>query len=304
MPLAETSKNQESLDSLGLFFPGSRIGVLLIHGLGGTPRELKFIAKGLNAYGYTVLCPRLVGHCGTEADLVATSWPDWTGSVQKAYNRLAAETDVIFAGGLSAGAVMSLYLAQTQPKVRGLGLYSTTLRWDGWSIPKLSFLLPLILRLPYFGPRYRFEETFPYGIMNDRLRRIVVSGMHSGDSTEAGLPATPGYSLRELWRLVDIVKKGLPSLKVPTLLIHARHDDIAHRRNSEYVHKHLGGPSDLMLLDNSYHIITVDQERDIVCSASARYFSNLLTDAERAELARTAHKPIPDGPPVGGNSLS
>lgn len=300
--MAKAPEAQESLESSGLYFPGSRIGILLIHGLGGTPRELKFVAKGLNAYGYTVFCPRLVGHCGTEADLIATSWTDWTASVQEAFNRLAVETDVIFVGGLSAGAVMGLYLAQTQPGVRGLGLYSTTLRWDGWSIPKSRFLLPLFLRLPYFGPRFRFEEVFPYGIKNERLRHIAVSGMHSGNSSEAGLSATPGLSLRELWQLVDIVKKQLPSLKVPTLLIHARHDDIAHWHNSEYVREHLGGPSELILLDDSYHIITIDQERDIVCDTTARYFSDLLSDDERTELARTARKPIPDRPPTGETS--
>lgn len=50
--------------------------------------------------------------------------------------------DAVFVGGLSAGAVLSLRHAQRYPgRARGLALYSTTLRYDGWTIPKLSFLL-------------------------------------------------------------------------------------------------------------------------------------------------------------------
>ncbi len=36
------------------FFEGGRSGVLLIHGLTGTPREMKMLGKGLNRAGFTV----------------------------------------------------------------------------------------------------------------------------------------------------------------------------------------------------------------------------------------------------------
>lgn len=283
----------QRLEELGPFFPGSRIGVMLVHGLAGTPAEMKAIAKRLNKYGFSVLCPLLAGHCSSEADLVATTWSDWTNSAEYAYERMAEHMDAIFVGGLSAGAVLSLYLARRNPEgVRGLALYSTTLRWDGWSIPKLSFLLPLVLRLPYIGKRYRFEEVFPYGIMNEKLRRRIHSQMQSGNSSSAGLASTPGTSLRELWRLVAIVKRALPKIFTPALLIHARNDDIASLRNALYVQKHLGGPADLLLLDHSYHMITVDQERNKVCDATALYFHDLLDEKEREELSAHAQEPV------------
>jgi carboxylesterase len=286
----------QRLEELGLFFPGSRIGIMLIHGLGGTPVEMKIVAKRLNRYGFSVLCPLLAGHCSSEADLVATTWNDWTASVQNAHERMVEHMDVIFAGGLSAGAVLSLYTAQRNPGgIRGLVLYSITLRWDGWSIPKfVTFLMPLLLRLPYISKRYRFEEVYPYGLMNEKLRNRIHAQMQSGDAPAAGLSSTPGTSMRELWRLVDIVKKNLPGLSTPTLLIHARNDDIAHLRNSVYVQRRLGGPAELLLLENSYHIITVDQERNTVCDATAVYFHSLLDEAEKKELARHAQAVVPE----------
>lgn len=153
--------------------------------------------------------------------------------------------DAVFVGGLSAGAVLSLRHAQRYPgRARGLALYSTTLRYDGWTIPKLSFLLPLILKTPYFGKRYRFEEAFPYGIMDDKLRGRILAQMQSGDAAAAGFTATPGASLKQLWGLVAAVKRDLPSIKTPTLIVHAGNDDIASARsNALYVRDHIGGPT-------------------------------------------------------------
>lgn len=276
----------------GLLWPGGPVGVILVHGLTGTPTELSGIAKDLNAYGFTVFCPLLAGHCASEAELLRTTWPDWAKSVEEAFCAFSEHVDVIFAGGISAGAVLSLRLAQTFPgRLRALSLYSTTLWWDGWSIPRLSFLLPLVLRLPYIGQRYRFEEAWPYGIKNKRLRERVHAQMASGDSSAAGFAGTPGRSLRELWRLVDLVKENLPQIKTPTLLVHARDDDIASIRNAIYIKEHIGGPSRLIALEDSYHMITIDQERRQVSMETARYFAEQLNRQEREKLVHHERKP-------------
>lgn len=277
------------LAKLGSLFPGSRIGIMLIHGLTGTPTELSSIAKDLSRYGFTVFCPLMAGHCRSEAELLKTGWRDWYQSVETAYQAFSRYMETIFVGGISAGAVLSLHLAQKHPgQVRGLGLYSTTLKWDGWSIPRLSFLLPLVLRLPIIGNRYRFEENYPYGLKNERLRDRVHAQMMSGDPTAAGFSGTPGRSLRELWRLVDLVKAALPRTETPTLLVHARDDDIASIRNALHIKENIGGPTRLVALESSYHMITIDQERKKVGFESAKWFYNYLTSAEQGELASTA----------------
>jgi carboxylesterase len=199
---------------------------------------------------------------------------------------------VVIAGGISAGAVLSLRLAQIgADNIRGLALYSTTFWWDGWTIPKLSFLLPFVMRLPFCGKRWRFEETWPHGIKNDKLRERLQNKMLSGDATAAGFSGTPGRSLRELWRLVDIVTKDLPAVKIPTLLLHAADVDITSIRNALYIKEHLGGPNRLIALADSYHMITIDQERHQVSLETARYFFGQLTGEEKAELRRHAANP-------------
>lgn len=94
----------QSLERLGPFFPGGRIGFLLVHGLAGTPAEMKILGKRLNRYGFTVLCPQLAGHCASEEELITTCWSDWSRSVEDAFDGLSRHMDAVFVGGLSAGA--------------------------------------------------------------------------------------------------------------------------------------------------------------------------------------------------------
>lgn len=290
----------EELKALGILWPGSRVGIILFHGLTGTPAELSGVAKDLNGYGFTVFCPLLAGHCVSEAELLKTNWQDWYDSVKNALDAFSQHMDVIFSGGISAGAVLSLKLAQDFPELlRGLALYSTTLWWDGWAIPKLSFILPLVLRLPYIGKRWRFKEAWPYGIKNEKLRERVYIKMQKGDPSEAGFSGTPGFSLRELWRLVDLVKERLPQIKTPVLLIHASDDDMTSIRNALYIKNRVGGPKRLIAMENSYHMITIDQERHHVSQETACYFfeqlgaqeQNLLLAAANPKLIKILSQP-------------
>ena len=66
------------------FLPGGPSGVLLIHGLTGTPNEKWRVGRDLNRAGHAVLGVQLAGHCGTEQDLLQTGWRDWYASVEKA----------------------------------------------------------------------------------------------------------------------------------------------------------------------------------------------------------------------------
>ena len=70
-------------------FAGGRLGFLLIHGLGGTPVEMRYVAQGLARAGHTVHVPQLAGHCGTADELAATTWQHWYATVEDEHERLA-----------------------------------------------------------------------------------------------------------------------------------------------------------------------------------------------------------------------
>ncbi|APT59564.1 alpha/beta hydrolase [Roseomonas gilardii] len=242
----------------------TRTGVLLIHGLGGTPAEMVHLGRSLYGTGAHVLCCQLAGHCGTEEQLAGTGWRDWYASAEAALTRLSESCDTVIVGGLSMGAVLAARLAREEPeRVQGLVLLAPTLRYDGWAMPRFSFLLRGLVHLP-FGRRYRFREQEPFGIKDPRIRRWVQKSLTTPGNLDAGLEATPALAIREMWRLVADMRGTLPEIRQDTLLIHAREDDVASLRNAFHFQRHLGGRVETLVLEDSYHIITVDRQRQVV----------------------------------------
>ena len=67
----------------GFVLGTGEVAVLLIHGLTGTPTELRRVAQGLAKVGTcTVYVPTLAGHCGDNSDLQATGWLVWYEGVR------------------------------------------------------------------------------------------------------------------------------------------------------------------------------------------------------------------------------
>lgn len=252
-------------------FEGGPVAVLLIHGLTGTPSEVKAVGKAIARRGYTVHGVQLAGHCGSEADLLSTGWRDWMRSVEDAFEMLRRRHQTVFVGGLSMGALLSLKLAADRPRdVAGLLLFSTTLFYDGWAIPWTRVLVKPALALG-FARWVRFVEAPPYGIKDDRLRERIARSMFAGDSAGAGNASTPGRSLRELHRLIAVVKSALPAIRTPALVVHARDDDMTSLRNAGYVAARIGGEVEKVVLDDSYHMVTLDKDRERLIEASVGF---------------------------------
>jgi carboxylesterase len=269
-------------------FEGGPVAVLLIHGLTGTPSEVKAVGKAIARRGYTVHGVQLAGHCGTEAELLATGWREWYRSVEDAFERLKRRHEVVFVGGLSMGALLSLKLAADRPRdVAGLLLFSTTLFYDGWAIPWTRVLVKPALALG-FARWVRFVEAPPYGIKDDRLRERIARSMLSGDSAGAGNASTPGRSLQQLHSLIAVVKRLLPTIRTPALVVHARDDDMTSMRNAGYIAARIGGEVEKVVLDDSYHMVTLDKDRERLVEASVGFLAR-----HRAEPAVQSRRAIP-----------
>lgn len=282
------SLTQTSAKDHGLRYAGGPVGFLLAHGLGGTPVELRSLARGLNRAGHTVHCPQLAGHCASEADLAAASREDWLAGMEAELDLMRARCATIIVGGLSMGAVLGMQVAARRPKdVHGLALYAPTLWYDGWSIPWYSFLLKPLIDTP-MGRRFRFVEREPFGIKDKRIRGHVLRAMESGDSSVAGLLGTPSAAVRQMWKLIADVRGTLGSIKAPALLVHAREDDVAGLSNAIHLQRHLGGLVDTLVLDDSYHLVTLDRQSDIVLDRSIRFAQWLGARRPRGALDEDA----------------
>ena len=272
-------------------FEGGRTGVLLVHGLGGTPIEMRYVALALSRAGHTVSVPQLAGHCATEAELKFSHWQDWYGTIERELDELRKTCDTVIVGGLSAGAILSLHLAANRPDdVQGVACMAPTIWLNGWGVPWYGRLFRLVHH-KWFANLIQFTECEPYGIKDKRLREMVVEALHSGDPSQAGVYSTPGGPMLEFRWLVDIVRKQLPSIKQPALILHPREDDRADLGNAFYLQRNLGGPVDMTVLDDCYHIVTIDRQREVVADRTVAFVERVAAKAAKPAVRQPATAP-------------
>lgn len=280
---SEMDASAATPEGRGIFYAGGRTGVLLIHGMSGTPVEMRFIANGMAREGYTVSCPQLAGHCETLEQLRASTWQDWYASTEQALLELADQCDQVFVAGLSMGGLLALRLAALHPdKVKGAMAYAPTLRLDGWGVPWYGKLFSLV-RTKWAADLMHFTERPPYGIKDHRLRALIAEALHSGDPSKAGFFSIPGGLMIELRWLVNDLRARLSGITQPVLILHPREDDRASLGNATYLQKHLGGRVETVVLEDSYHVVTLDKQRDVVLQKSASFVQGLLE--QRGESA-------------------
>lgn len=261
-------------------FAGGPVGFLLIHGLGGTPIEMRYVAQGLARAGHTVHVPQLAGHCGTAEELQATTWQHWYESVEIEHHLLRETCDTVVVGGLSMGAILALHHAAQHPQdVNALALYAPSLWLDGWGVPWYSHFFKLVTQR-WFANLFPFAERDPWGIKDPRIRALVEQAISSGDSSRAGIAALPGSLMLELRWLVKQVKREVRQVQQPALIVHPREDDRASLSNLDFLQSNLGGVADTVVLDDSYHIVTLDRQRQIVVSRTLEFVEQHLRQVE------------------------
>ena len=245
----------------------ARTGILLIHGLTGTPNEMRVLARGLHLQGYTVYAVKLAGHCGTLDDLVGTSWLDWLASVRRARTCVAPRRSRGGrrpVDGRRAGAGPGAGASRAHRRRAGAVAGVSPRRLEHAALYQAGLPAARHARAGH-RPAQRVHGTAALRHQDEALRARVVSQMHAGDSAASGLPGNPWWSVVEMHKLARSVLRNMPALRAPCLVMHARNDDIASVSNAyEIQRRAVNAPVTLQLLDDSYHMITIDRERRVV----------------------------------------
>lgn len=286
-------KPENSLPGTGFTLKGDNgVTVVLIHGLTGTPNEMRFLANFLNKKGYTVICPRLANHGESIWVLKHTKWREFYESVRRLFiegGELADQKGPIFTGGLSMGALLALLLAdEFKDKISGVCCLAPTLFYDGWNTPWSRFILPLGYHTPLKHFFY-FKEEPPYGIKNEAIQSRIHkyyadAKLEDIENVEQyGYPFFPVTQLCQLKLLVRYLVKKLPGIRFPVQLVQAKDDDMTSVKNSKFIYDRIGSAKkEIVLLYNSYHVITADQERDTVAEKMGNFFQEVLAARGRA----------------------
>lgn len=264
--------------------PGrGRAGVLLLHGLCSTPEELLPVQAALRAAGHEVRSAPLPGYSFDAAleQQRATGWRDWLHQVTAQAAALRERHEAVALVGISAGASLALGAAMLgEVAIDGLVLMSTPLRYDGWAVPWYQFLMPLALYTP-LGRFWRYEERPPYGVKNPRVRRWIERELQSRRVSRGGAAVIGVDHLREHDRLRRELLRRLGGFDCPPVLaLHAREDEVASLANVELLARRLGRrPLRRVVLEDSHHMITIDNDRQQVARETVSFVGALLAPA-------------------------
>ncbi len=243
MPFPQTIPSAEPF-----FLPAGRTGCLLLHGLTGAPKEMRWMGDHLCANQVTVLGMRLAGHATSPAALERTRWQDWLASVEDGYNLLRECCEAVFVCGLSLGGTLALYSASFLP-VRGVIAMSS------------PYQLPRDWRLNFVRLLRRIQPRVEKGAPD----------WHNPDAAAGHVeyPYYPTAAIAELRDLLGEFRAALPQVNVPVLLVHSRQDRGVAPANMEKIHAALGSREKHMLwVENSGHVIPREPDRAVVFSAA------------------------------------
>ena len=246
--------------------------VLLFHGMTGSPYEMKKMGKALFDADFDVFCYCLPGHGTSPINIKTVRWQDWYDDSVLHYKELTQKYNEVYLGGLCLGAVLAIAIAQEYQNVRGIVSLSTTLFLDGWTIPWYNFFMPIGVHtiLRYY---YSFPEREPYGLKNETLRRKIAALQKR--NTEA-LDNYPMSCIYELLKFSKQTQKNIAKVTAPILLMHAKEDDLTSTKSAEFVYRNISSKTkNYIKLENSYHLIVMDYERDYVFEKSIEFFNSL-----------------------------
>ena len=220
------------------------VGCLLIHGFTGSPNEWLDLGEVLVEQNFTVSIPTLPGHATHSADLFNYTWRDWFNCVKEAYEELNKVCDEVFVCGLSTGGTLALNLAAHR-SVQGIVALSTAIKFPTWQTTAIKFLKRV--------KKYRYKRN------GEDVRDTSMK------SKLASYQKYPLYAAEQFFQLLDHVRGDLPEITQPILIMHAKNDHSVAFSNSTIIFDEIGSTEKWKIdLEESYHIITVDVEKERV----------------------------------------
>jgi len=249
----------------------ANLPLLLFHGLLSSPQEFGLITHWLRNRGIQHLAPVVPGYT-LATGILTPNWQDWRHAALEFVENQPDASEPVIVGGLCMGGVLAAAAAlKTRRRVAGVILMSPTFEYDGWGLSPIRHLrhLGYWTRLDRF---FSVGEREPYGVKNEKIRRWIVQEMKERQNSAVGPLRIPLPALREGERMMAEVRTHLAELDCPLLVMHARDDEITSLRSVEQLFESLPArDKELEILENSYHMITIDNDRHQVARSLERF---------------------------------
>ncbi len=257
-------------------------GVFLIHGLGGTQYDLGSMHKRLKNAGLVTHSLTLPGHGTKPEDLADVTSEQWIDAVIAKYREVRDLHPRLHLMGMCMGSLLAAVVAQREKHASGsLVLLAPPVYIDGWATPWYRVLRPLLYWVPGIGRTMKVEEEDPFGIKNEQLRAIVKAKFERGENFH--YQWVPLECIRQVDRLRNLVMAKAKDIRCPTLVVHARQDELTSLASANFLVEQIGGArARMVVLEDSYHMVCVDNDREIVAKSVLEFLGAALPGATSA----------------------
>jgi len=237
---------------------GGPHGALTLHGFTGNPNSMRGVAEALAGAGFAVELPRLPGHGTDIEDMLDTTFADWSAAAEAALERLRArlgDGGRIVVAGLSMGGLLTVWLATRHADLAGIACINAVVEPAG----PMGELVDAAIA--------EGTEVFP-GIGSD---------IADPDSAETSYGGTPLRPLRSLLQAVDALQPDLGRITCPVLILNSPDDHVVPPSNSDHLANTVSGPVERVTLERSYHVATLDYDKDIVEERIVQFASKVVS---------------------------
>lgn len=230
---------------------GASTGVVVLHGFTGNPSSMRGVAEAMIAAGHDLEMPRLPGHGTVIDDMFDTGWADWFAETNRAIDDLASRVDHAVLVGQSAGGTLALAAALERSDIAGLVCINpATQTRDEATMAMIDELIEDGMEVvPGEGSDIADPESFDIAYDGTPLRALR-SFVHDG---------------------IMPISDRFGELTLPLRLFTSRQDHVVPSTDSEHLAKTWGGSVDHTWLERSYHVATLDFERDVVMGGSVEF---------------------------------
>jgi carboxylesterase len=245
-------------------------GALLLHGFAGTPPELRRLGEHLAAHGWRCSAPAMAGHATTPEDLERTTWRDWAGSARAALDELTAECEQVVVAGQSMGGSMALHLAAHDDRIRAVATLAAPVWLSDWRLR----LLPLAKHV------VRWDVA---GGDVDLFWPEAVHELHS-------YGRRPTRAIRELDVFTGVVRRELPLVRQPVLVLHGGRDRSIDPRNAADIERGLvcSAAVERHTYHRSGHGMSVDVDREEINAQVLAWFDRFVPAVSATAPSRPA----------------